>query len=366
MKAMKVRRQTLSLDLYLQMMESEKIRSDQECQRRSEQWTSSMVNELIATVLSDGYIPPVILGEETVNGITKQWSIDGLQRSTSLLMFKYTNTKITKSLEEYLVTYQKKVLDENGQPKRDDKGELIWESVEYDIRNKTYEQLPKELQDRFNGYQMETAVHQDCDMSELSKLVRKYNNHKAMNQAQKAFTYADVFAGEIRRIIENHFFLDVYTCSRNDRKNGTLERIVGDMVLLCCYPDMFRKDVKKGFKWLNENASLHDFESLDTLLVRLKDSVEPSAEIRALFTSKNAHIFVAAFKTFVESGHKDKEFGGFLHWFVKDGKKTEINGSTWETLDASHSTRDTATVRGKLDYLVALVKGYIEESRKAA
>ena len=120
----------MSLDLYLQMMESEKIRSDQECQRRSEQWTSSMVNELIATVLSDGYIPPVILGEETVNGITKQWIIDGLQRSTSLLMFKYTNTKITKSLEEYLVTYQKKVLDENGQPKRDDKGELIWESVD--------------------------------------------------------------------------------------------------------------------------------------------------------------------------------------------------------------------------------------------
>ena len=54
-----------------------------------------------------------------------------------------------------------------------------------------------------------------------------------MNQAQRAFTYVDAFAGEIRRIIDNRFFLDMYTCNRNDRKNGTLERIVGDMVLLC-------------------------------------------------------------------------------------------------------------------------------------
>ena len=177
---MKIRKQTFSLDQYLKLMKAETIRTDQECQRLSGQWNANMVNELIATVLTDNYIPPVILGEETANGITRQWIIDGLQRSSSLSLFRYGNTRITKDLDEYIVTYQRKILDDNGNPKRDAQGELLWESVEHDIRSKTYGQLPEELRDRFDGYQIETAIHQDCDISEISKLVRKYNNHKAM------------------------------------------------------------------------------------------------------------------------------------------------------------------------------------------
>lgn len=363
---MKIRKQTYSLEQYLKLMKAETIRSDQECQRLSGQWKPNMVNELIATVLTDNYIPPIILGEETVNGITRQWIIDGLQRSSSLSLFRYGNTRITKSLDEYMVTYQRKILDKNGNPQRDEHGEIMWETAEYDIRNKTYEQLPEELKDRFNGYQIEVAIHQDCDTMEISKLVRKYNNHTAMNQAQRAFTYVDNFAQEIREITENRFFLDVYTCSRNDRKNGALERIVGDMVLLCNYPDQYRKDSKAAFKWLNENGTIADFNSLNDLLTRLTTSIEATKEIRALFNSKNASTFVTTFKAFTESGHEDKEFGKFLGWFVNGGNEITINGKTWDMLDASHSTRDTGTVHGKIDYLVSLMKHYSKEIQKAA
>lgn len=363
---MKIRKQTFSLDQYLKLMKAETIRSDQECQRMSGQWNANMVNELIVTVLNDGYIPPIILGEETVNGITRQWIIDGLQRSSSLSMFRYGNTKITKNLDECMITYQRKILDEDGKPKRDEQGEIIWESVEYDIRNKTYEQLPEELKDRFNGYQLETAVHQECDITEISKLVRKYNNHTAMNQAQRAFTYVDAFAGEIRRIIDNRFFLDMYTCNRNDRKNGTLERIVGDMVLLCNYPDQYKKDTKQGFKWLNENGTISDFEDTNNLLTRLMVSVDATPEIRKLFNSKHAHIFVAAFKAFTESGRNDTEFGRFLEWFVSGGSETEIDGKVWDILGVDRSTRDAGVVHTKVDYLVALMGQYFKEASKAA
>lgn len=363
---MKIRKQTFSLDQYLKLMKAETIRSDQECQRMSGQWNANMVNELIATVLNDGYIPPIILGEETVNGITRQWIIDGLQRSSSLSMFRYGNTKITKNLDECMITYQRKILDEDGKHKRDEQGEIIWESVEYDIRNKTYEQLPEELKDRFNGYQLETAVHQECDITEISKLVRKYNNHTAMNQAQRAFTYVDAFAGEIRRIIDNRFFLDMYTCNRNDRKNGTLERIVGDMVLLCNYPDQYKKDTKQGFKWLNENGTISDFEDTNNLLTRLMVSVDATPEIRKLFNSKHAHIFVAAFKAFTESGRNDTEFGRFLEWFVSGGSETEIDGKVWDILGVDRSTRDAGVVHTKVDYLVALMGQYFKEASKAA
>ena len=186
---MRIRKQTFSLGQYLKLMKAEVIRTDQDCQRLSGQWNSNMINELIATVLTDNYIPPIILGEETDNGITRQYIIDGLQRSTNLSLFRYGNFKTTKNLEEYMVSYQRKILDGNGNPKRDSQGEIIWESVQYDIRNKTYGQLPEELKERFDGYQIETVIHQECGATELSKLVRKYINQVAMHMAQKAFTY---------------------------------------------------------------------------------------------------------------------------------------------------------------------------------
>ena len=101
---MTIRKQVYSLDQYLKQLNAETIRTDQDCQRLSGQWKPNMVGELIATVLTDNYIPPIILGEETVNGISKLWIIDGLQRSSSLSLFRYGNTKISKSIDEYLVT----------------------------------------------------------------------------------------------------------------------------------------------------------------------------------------------------------------------------------------------------------------------
>lgn len=364
---MKIRKQTYSLDQYLKLMKAETIRTDQECQRLSGQWNHNMINELIATVLTDNYIPPIILGEETsINGITRQWIIDGLQRSSSLSLFKYGGTKITQNIDEYMVTYQRKELDGNGNVKRDADNEIIWESVQCDIRNKTYDQLPEELRDRFDQYQIEVVIHQDCDTIDISKLVRKFNNHRAMNSYQKAFTYIENFATDVRRMTENRFFLDIYSGSKKDKVNGKFERIAGNMVLLCNYPDKYKKDLKQGFKWLNENATLYDFESVNVLLARLTVSMENSMEIKALFDSKNAHIFVSAFKIFVESGWKDEDFSGFLKWFMNSGNKTEVNGKIWDDWNLNKASTDVNVIHGKIDYLTALIERYAEEIKKVA
>lgn len=363
---MKIRKQTYSLDQYLKLMKAETIRTDQECQRLSGQWNHNMINELIATVLTDNYIPPIILGEEITNNITKQWIIDGLQRSSSLSLFKYGATRITQNIDEPMITYQRKILDKNGNVKRDADNEIMWESVQCDIRNKTYAQLPEELRDRFDQYQIETVIHQDCDTIDISKLVRKFNNHKAMNSYQKAFTYIENFASDVRRITENRFFLDIYSGSKKDKVNGKFERIAGNMVLLCNYPDKYRKDLKQGFKWLNENATLYDFESVNDLLTRLNASLEHSTEIKELFDSKNAHIFVSVFKTFTESGQKDEDFNDFLEWFMNVGNKTEVDGEIWDDWNLNKSSTDVNVVHGKLEYLTKLIERYAKEIKKAA
>jgi len=363
---MKIREFTYSLDQYLKLMKAETIRTDQECQRLSGQWNHNMVNELIFTVLTDDYIPPIILGEEITNNIVKQWIIDGLQRSSSLSLFKYGGTRITQNIDEPMVTYQRKVLDENGNVKRDTDNEIMWESVQCDIRNKTYEQLPEELQDRFDQYQIRVVIYQDCDTIDISKLVRKFNNHKPMNSYQKAFTFLENFATDVRRMTENRFFLDVYSGSKKDKVNGKFERIAGNMVLLCNYPDKYKKDLKQSFKWLNENATLYDFESINELLTRLTALLENSTEIKALFDSKNVNIFVTTFKVFVESGQKDEDFNNFLKWFVNDGNKTEVDGKIWDDWNLNKSSTDTNVVQGKINYLTALIERYAEEIRKVA
>ena len=85
-----------------------------------------------------------------------------------------------------------------------------------------------------------------------------------------------------------------------------------------------------------------------------------------MFNGKNTSAFVTAFKVFTEIGRKDKEFGAFLKWFVDGGSETEIDGKTWETLDISHSTRDSSIVHGKIDYLVAVMEQYFKENKTAA
>lgn len=363
---MKIRPQTYSLEQYLKLMQKETIRTDQECQRLSGQWNANMVNELLYTVLTDGYIPPIILGEETSSGITRSWIIDGLQRSSSLALFRYGNKAITRKIDEYMVPYQRKALDETGNVKRDTEGEIIWETAECDIRGKTYDKLPEELQDQFNEYQIETAIHQDCDITQISKLVRKYNNHQAMNKNQRAFTYANTFAMDIRKITQNRFFLDVYSCTGRGKINGTIERVVMDTVILCNYPENFKKDAQKGFAWLNENATLQDFQSVNELLTRLTVSVDVTAQMKELFTSKHAHIFIAAFKAFTESGRRDKEFGEFLDWFVNDGNRIEIDEKSWKEWDSDRSTRDSGVVHGKLNHVVKLMEQYFKALKKAA
>ena len=151
MSIRKIRKQTLSLSSYLDKVREEDVRSDQEVQRLSGAWDAGMVNELVATVLTDDYIPPIILGEEQLTDAVQQWIIDGLQRSSSLLRFRYGNCRITSAIENSRIEYQKKKLDASGKICRDEDDNIIWESMQFDIRGKTFDELPAELKKNFEN-----------------------------------------------------------------------------------------------------------------------------------------------------------------------------------------------------------------------
>ena len=112
--AKKVREQTISLSSYLKSVNSEDISENQDVQRMF-CWDNPAINELIVTVLTEDYIPPIILGEEELGGdLTQQYIVDGIQRTTALNKFRHMNWKTTKSFENSVIQYQAKMRDEEG------------------------------------------------------------------------------------------------------------------------------------------------------------------------------------------------------------------------------------------------------------
>lgn len=99
-----------------------------------------MTNELIFSVLNGEYVLPIILAAEASSQL---YIVDGLQRSTTLMMFRYGGYRLTSSLEEPVIHYRAKALDSEGETELDGNGDIIWETRSFDIRHKTYEKLPE-------------------------------------------------------------------------------------------------------------------------------------------------------------------------------------------------------------------------------
>lgn len=323
----------LSVGQYLDGVESEDIKIDQAVQR-SFCWGKEMMNALIYSALSRKiYIPNLILAEEKKKDGTKQtYVVDGGQRTETLYQFKYNGYKITNKLRSYIVPYTKKKTDENGEYLRDEYGNIQCEVEEFDIRGKTYEDLPQELKNKFNGCPLTTVIYQDCATEETSELVLLYNNHVAMNAAQKAFTYIGKYADEIKRIKDtNRFLMDCTMLSENEKEKGIWERVISECVMGIYHYENWKRTPKDMCDYLNENSSEQEYKNIEVYFKRLIpycDKIDES-EVAALFTSKNLFIWMMVFNRFTNLHISDDRFGEFLKAFVNSLKFKEIDGEDW-------------------------------------
>lgn len=356
--AKKIRKKTLSLDSYLEKIVEEDISDNQDVQRLF-CWENGMVNELIKTVLTDDYIPPIILGEEDLDeDVVQQYIVDGMQRSSALVKFKHENYKITATLEDPIIQYQRKKKDENNKICKDEYGKVIWESVEYDLRRKTYEMLPPELKKMFDDYQIDITIHQHCTMSQISKLVRRYNNHLGMNTSQKAFTYIDLHARKIRTISEkNKFFKNCMSCSGKQQSKGIRERLVCESVMTTFFFDNWKSAIKNMSKYLNENATEEHFDTVNEYFSRIESVCKDN--FTEVFVPKNVIVWIPVFKEFAKFGLDDIKFKDFVEEFEKSLYKKDVNGVTFDKLNEDRHTKGKAILKEKINILTALMKEYL-------
>ena len=344
----KPRKQTYTMDMYLRKVKDKDISNDANVQRNFV-WSDEQVNELIVTVLTDDYIPPIILGEEESSQLR---IADGGQRTAALNKFRYGNHKITSSVEDSIIPYKKKNIGTDGS--------ITWEDALFDIKNKTYDKLPEELKKMFDEYQIETVIHEHCDMHKISKYIKRYNNHTSMNTNQKAFTYLDKYAETIRKIKDSRFCVDYSDYTEKEKNKGVVERVMIETVMCSNHLADWKKQTKTICKYLNDNGTQKEFDHLADNLHRLESVI--TKDTKSIFNSKDSFIFLTLFDRFTELGIDDNKFGEFLIDFNSTLRKVERNsdGLLFDEIDKDKGTKDKAVIVAKLDMLLALMYKFLE------
>lgn len=338
------RRQTYTMAQYLDNINNEYISNDADTQRNPA-W-KPIIDGLAVTILTDDYVPVIILAEEDNGQIH---IVDGGSRTAAFKMIRYGNYKIKPSVENPIIQYKKMSKNEQGK--------IIWEDVEFDIRNKTFEQFPKELQKKFDEYQVDTVIHEHCNKEKIAMYIKRYNDHKAMNANQKMFVYLPEFAEKIRNLTNKQFFINYCDINNNDKEKGILERIIAESIMCMFHLDKWNKNGKKLATYLNNNANEEEFDTLNNNIKRLESIV--TEDTKVLFNSKDCFIWFTLFNKFTQYGLDDSIFGEFLSEFINSLKDKSVDGKLFYTADVSGSTKDKSVIIDKLHILETLMKEYL-------
>ena len=338
------RRQVYTMEQYNKNVNEGYITNDADTQRNPA-W-KPIVDGLAVTILTDDYIPPIILAEEDSGQIH---IVDGGSRTAAFKMIRFGNHKIKSSVENPIIPYKKLVKDENGKTK--------FEDAEFDIRNKTFEQFPKELQKKFDEYQIDTVIHENCDKEKIAMYMVRYNTRKNFTANQKQFLYVPKFAEQIRDITSREFFLNKCDIKDSEKDGGILERIAYESVMITNFLDKWNKTSNKNPLYINENATDEQFKKLNDNITRLENIV--TDDTKSLFNAKDSFIWFALFDKFTHTGLNDTEFEKFLNAFVAGLRNKEVDGKQFDRVDDTGSTKDKANIVTKLHILETLMNEFL-------
>ena len=334
------RRKTFTMAQYLQNVKDGYITNNASTQRNPA-W-KPIIDGLAVTTLTDDYIPPLILSEEECG---RTVIVDGGSRTAAFMTLRYGNYKIKSSVENPIIKYKKMDKDDNGR--------IVWRDAEFDIRNKTYEQFPKELQKMFDEYQVETVIHEgNADM-----YLRRYNIHTSMNANQKMFVYLPQFAEHIRNIASRNFFINYCDIKDNEKEKGMLERIISESVMCMFHFDKWNKNGKKLATYLNENSNEEEFDTLNSNLERLENIVTDTTKI--LFNSKDCFVWFTLFNKFTKTRFDDSKFEEFLIAFIEGLRNKAVDEKLFEECDKVGSTKDKKVIEAKLHILETLMNEFL-------
>lgn len=336
-----------------EMLSSNRIRVDHPNQRLCEQWVKEYQDNLIADVLAGNPISLIIICEQILRdlptAVPMYWLIDGKQRATTLVKFRRNLIKLGNKIDRPFVEYFS--VDNSGD-------EPVVVRNTFDVRGKRYEDLPKELQDSFDLYDLRGELYLDCTDDDIEFHIRRFNRMKPMTAAQKGILYLGVETTRVvKRIAQHGFFRDgIGKYSAKDVRNGAIDRIITDSIMASNFLPCWKKGNNAICAYLKEHVSASAFDRFEDNLNRLECVV--TEEINEFFDNKNSFIFFTLFDRFTRYGISDDRFADFLMSFDDGMRRTEINGTSYEAL-CEKGTKDKNVVSSKLDILETLMCDFL-------
>lgn len=355
------------------MVARNELRDNHPQQRKSGQWDKNTRDNFIVTVIKNEDFDPIKICEQLTDEGVVLWLIDGLQRSTIIENFKSGVFALGRKIDPYFIEYQESIKDENG--------EITYKNVSYDLRGKSYEDLPEKLKEDFNNCPVDIVKHLDCTDEEVGRHIVRYNSGRAMVAAQKISAYMYNTAKYVKKLSEHAFFNDCANYPPSADKNGTVDKVVSEAIMGLNFWDSWNKQAQKIGKHLNNNATEEMFNNLESYLDRLLEVITP--DTGKLFSPKNALIWFMLFDRFVKTRRDDKYFQLFLEHY-SEWKKVKVkitheyelvknsgeytNYLSFSELDGCKSTKDKGVIEDKLHILESVMNDFlhISEEEKVA
>lgn len=139
-------------------------------QRHANQWNNITKSNLVASLLSDSYVPPIVLLKDKLGvdakgkDVFKYQILDGQQRLTTLFDF----------------------MSEDGFQLHGSTEPVEYDGFTYDISGKRFGELEEELQDAIKGYRFNIQCLENYTFPEVERLFFNINSGVSLSTVQKA------------------------------------------------------------------------------------------------------------------------------------------------------------------------------------
>ena len=358
----KTKRDFHSTKYYVNALKKETIRTDHPLQRSSEQWSEEYRDGLIGSILKDEDIPYIVICEQILEDVVRNYLIDGIQRITTIYKYRHNAFKLGNKVENPLIEYEVIKTDENGRKMRDENGELIRETIVCDIRGKYYKNLPIELQEQFDDYQLMEVKHLNCYDERIGYEIRRYNHAKRMGVCQNGITYLDIgIADKIKNITKHIFFKDIGNFKKAEKKNDTYSRVVLESIMATYYIDYWKNSLKDICNYLNKNIQDSMLKEFGKELDSISEVI--SEEAAKMFNSKNSFLWFTTYHKFCELGLDTKKFIDFMEEFNKTLHSKEWNGNTFDEMNAT-STKVKKNIIEKLQLIEDFMNEFLHINKE--
>ena len=339
------------------------IRDNHVLQRKSGQWNNLFKSELISDILQGKSLTQIIISEEIKDGVRMLWLIDGLQRCSTIEDYINNGFSISRNVQIYNITYQTNKIDNNNKIVCNEEGFPIYETKSFDIRGKKFSQLPEELQDKFQDYQIPVLLNLNCTKKEIAYDIARFNRCRPMTVAQNGWTGLDENYAEL---VDKTLKLDFFKvdCSysnykQSSEKSGVTRRVAVESIMAINFLDDFNKDFGKMCRFLTENANDSTFVDFYYLVEDLGKIADEN--FASVFDSKNSFIWFAIFDRFMKRfPDEPQRFKEFVDKFSCSLHNKVIDGNTYDELNEI-STKDRSIVKRRIEHLEKLMMDFLDK-----